>query len=294
MELHQVQYFLAACEALNFTRAAEQCNVSQPALTTAIKKLEEELGGPLFHRERNRVLLSELGQITRPHFEQLLGQANAARSAADNFRRLHQAPLNVGVLVTIGPMLLARFLARFRSDYPGIEIEVHEGRPDDLAKRLEDGAVDLAVLSQADALDPMFRSTPLYRERYLVVFPAGHPFEAMDTIRLGDVSGKAYVDRLACEMRDMVMAACAAEDVELYATFRSEREDWIQGMVVAGMGFAFLPEYSITAAGMLSRPLVEPPVEREVAIVCVAGRRLTPAAAAFVGEARRHHWSPAR
>ena len=290
MEMHQIRYFLMACEAENFTRAAEQCHVSQPALTMAIKKLEEELGGRLFHRERNRVVLTELGKLTRPHMEQLLGQVEAVRSVADGVRLLKQTPLHVGVMQTIGPLCLAGFLAHFQRAYAGVEIELHEDRFDALSERLIDGTLDLAVLSEPAELNPQWRPERLYSERYVVVFPPGHRFSSFDAIRLQDVSGEPYLDRLACEMRETVLALCRDHEIELYAKFRSEREDWIQGMVTADMGFAFMPEYSITVSGMLSRPLVEPVVERTVSLVTVAGRKHTPAAAAFVRETRTYAW----
>lgn len=74
MEMHQIRYFLAVCEELNFTRAAERCNVAQPSLTRAIKLLEEELGGQLFHRERANTHLSELGRLVKPHLEEVFGR----------------------------------------------------------------------------------------------------------------------------------------------------------------------------------------------------------------------------
>ena len=290
MEMHQVRYFLAACDTLNFTRAAEACHVSQPALTTAIKKLEEDLGSPLFHREGKRMLLTDFGQLMRPHLEQVLGQAETARSVAQNFHLLNRAPLGVGVLATIGPLRLSRFLARFQRDHAGVEVSVSEGLLDDLTARLDKGDLELAVLSAPEGLDERFRTTPLYKERYVVVFPPDHDMKNRDAIRLGDLSGEPYVDRLACEMRDLVMAACGERKVELYATFRSEREDWVQGMVLAGMGFAFMPEYSVTLPGMLSRPLTDPVVERNVMMVSMAGRQYSPAAAAFVRAAQIQDW----
>ena len=82
MEMHQVRYFLAVAEELNFTRAAERCNVAQPSLTRAIKLLEGELGGPLFNRERANTHLSELGRMVKPYLEQVYGQAHAAKREA--------------------------------------------------------------------------------------------------------------------------------------------------------------------------------------------------------------------
>lgn len=290
MEMHQIRYFLAVCEAQNFTRAAEQCHVSQPALTTAIKKLEDEFGGALFNRKRGRATLTELGELTRPYMEQVHGQAEAARSVADSFRLLKRTPLNVGIMATIGPLCLAGFLARFQRDYPGIEVELHEGAHEALCQRLTDETLDLAVLHAPGGLDERFLSEPLYRERYVVVCPPGHKLAAQDAVSLADVSGEPYLDRLACEMRETVMNVCAERDVEIYATYRSEREDWIQGMVVANMGFAFMPEYSITVPGMVSRPLVDPAVEREITLVSVAGRPRSPAATAFRRQLRANRW----
>jgi DNA-binding transcriptional LysR family regulator len=91
-------------------------------------------------------------------------------------------------------------------------------------------------------------------------------------------------------MREIVLQVCAERNVDIYATYRSEREDWIQGMVVAEMGFAFMPEYSITVPGMASRPLIEPSVEREVSLVSIARRAPTPAVTAFRRHLRAYRW----
>src|SRR3954454_18713418 len=88
MEMHQIRYFLAVCLTLNFTRAAEQCHVTQPALTRAIQKLEEELGGLLFRRERKLTHLTDLGNLVRPQLEQILKQSEQAHSAAKSFLQL--------------------------------------------------------------------------------------------------------------------------------------------------------------------------------------------------------------
>src|SRR5262245_13162245 len=101
--MHQVRYFLTLCQERNFTRAAEKCNVAQPALTRAVKLLEDEFGGPLFHRERARTHLSELGQAVRPYLEEVLRQSQQAKRLATNFIELKGTPLKLGVMCTIGP-----------------------------------------------------------------------------------------------------------------------------------------------------------------------------------------------
>lgn len=98
-----------------------------------------------------------------------------------------------------------------------------------------------------------------------------HRFGRLNAITLRKLSGRDYVDRLACEMREMVMAVCREKEVELSAPFRSEREDGVQAMVLARIGFAFMPEESVTWPGLLQRPLFEPEVQRTVAAVTMPG-----------------------
>lgn len=290
MEMHQVRYFLSASKTLNFTRAAEQCHVSQPALTAAIKKLELEMGNKLFHREGRRLLLSEFGAAMRPHLEQVLEQTHAAQALAENFRLLRQVPVRLGVLPTIGPTRLSHFLATFQQQNQGVEIAVHEELMPSLWQKLEDGEIDLAITSTAGEPDDRFRNEQLYEERYVVITAPDSELAALDIIRLSDLSEKDYVDRLACELREMVMGVCDSKNVKLYAKFRSEREDWVQGMVLARLGFAFMPEHSITVHGLVSRPLVEPEVTRRIMLSCMPGRQHPPSVAALVTASRHYNW----
>src|SRR6185295_5706118 len=120
MELHQIRYFLALCEELNFTRAAERCTVAQSSLTRAIKALETELGGPLFHRERANTHLSKLGQKVKPFLEQAYSHVESARRHAQDFVRLQDASLRLGLMCTITPTHLLELLAAMRTRHPGV------------------------------------------------------------------------------------------------------------------------------------------------------------------------------
>lgn len=290
MELRQIRYFLAICEHGSFSRAAEVCSVSQPALTKAIKGLEDDVGGALFHREGRRLVLSELGRMVQPPLLRLAGEQDAALALAKNFKLLKQAPLRVGILPTIGPLRIGRFLGLFRDRHPGVEVAVSEGAIDVLAHQLERAELDIALANGMTVFGDPFRAESLYEERYVVIFPPGHRFERLDAVRLADLDGEDYVDRLACEMREMVMKVLGERSVRLYARFRSQREDWVQTMVLSGLGFAFMPEYSVTIGGLLSRPLTEPTVSRSVQAFDVRGRARTPAAALFLREMARFAW----
>ncbi len=290
MEMFQVRYVLAAARLLNFTKAAAHCNVSQPALTKAVKTLEAELGAQVFHREGKKILLSDFGRSLLPHLQHILHETEATRNLADNFRLLNHVPIRLGVMSTIGPVRLSRFLAKFQADHLGVEVAVTEACIDDLKRQLENAELDLAVLNAMDDARGGFTVQELYKERYVVIFPPDHRLANLNAIKLSDLSGEPYVDRLSCELREMVMAVCAANNVTLYARFRSEREDWVQAMVLARIGFAFMPECSVTLPELLQRPLIEPEVSRTISLLSVPGRPYSPATAAMVRAAQSFRW----
>src|SRR3954447_15260170 len=145
MEMHQIRYFLAVCEELNFTRAAERCNVAQPSLTRAIKLLEEELGGQLFHRERTNTHLSELGRMVKPHLEEVYAQAQEAKRQALDFTKLKKIRLRLGVMCTIQPDELIDLVSGLQSRHPGIELEVVDASAAQLEDRLLNGDLEVAI-----------------------------------------------------------------------------------------------------------------------------------------------------
>jgi DNA-binding transcriptional LysR family regulator len=278
MEIQEIRYFLSICEHGGFSRAAESCDVTQPALTAAIKRLERDVGGPLFYREGRRLVLTELGRLVKPHLQRLVEQRDSALEVARNFRLLRATPLRIGVTPTVGPTRVVRRMAAFHAASPGIDLTVTEMPLEVLLKRLEDNELDLGIASAPHGLPDGFRNQRVYEEAYVVAFAAGHRFATMTEVSLQDTSGEPYVDRLACELREQVMATCLAEGVELYASVRSDREEWVQAMVQAGLGFAFLPEHTVVLSGVHCRPLVMPRVTREILAIEVRGRLRSEAA----------------
>jgi LysR family transcriptional regulator, hydrogen peroxide-inducible genes activator len=293
MEMHEIRYFLAVCRTLNFTKAAEQCHVSQPALTRAIQKLEGELGGLLFSRERANTHLTELGRLVQPHLEEVLARTQAAKEQAARFLRLESAHIRLGVMCTIGPMRFVSFLNRFRADHPGVELTMGESVPDRLAEALLAGELDVAVMARPEGFPEPLRAEPLYGERFVVACAVGHPFARRNAIAMREMDGQTYLQRINCEYRDALREQCEATGAQLVRSYRSEREDWIQTMVAAGMGVCFLPEFSATHPGVVTRPVTDPEVTREVATVTVAGRRWSPPLASFVQALRRYRWPEA-
>jgi LysR family transcriptional regulator, hydrogen peroxide-inducible genes activator len=134
MEMHQVRYFLAVAEELNFTRASEQCNVTQPSLSRAIKLLEEELGGLLFRRERESAHLTDLGHLVHPHLQSVYDHSRLAKDLSQDFVR--KWPLKLGIMSTISADEVVDLIANIRTRHPDVELRLCDANAKDLRTRL--------------------------------------------------------------------------------------------------------------------------------------------------------------
>jgi len=291
MELHEIRYFLALSETLNFTRAAEACNVTQPALTRAIRSLEDKLGGPLVHRERSNTHLTELGRLMKPFFEEMRDQLNEARRRAEDFVKLNDARLAIGLMCTIGPAKLVDLFRGFSAEFQGVELFLKDGGAGALESQLSEGAIDVAIYCSPEAPSEALHSLPLYSEPFVLAAAPCHPLARLDRVRLRDLDGHRYLWRTNCEYADRMDLAFAEQGVKVEFPYGSERDDWIQCMVLAGLGFTILPQFAVTVSGLVTRPLVEPEFTRHVKLVTVRGRPHSPALGAFVHAARRYPWT---
>jgi DNA-binding transcriptional LysR family regulator len=293
MEMQEIRYFLAMSQILNFTKAAEACHVTQPALTRAIRKMEDKLGGLLFSREPNNTHMTELGRLIEPHLTEIMAQAGEAKQTATRFLKLEGASLSVGTMCTIAPVPFVYFLDRFRADNPGIAVTLLEGVPDQLCDLLAKGELDVALMARPDGFPAPLQASKLYSERFVIACSAAHRFAMENEIRMADLDGEFYLSRINCEFYDVLDNLCRKHGANLVKSYQSEREDWILTMVAAGMGVCFLPEYTAVYPGVVGCPVVSPSVERDVCLITVAGRRWSSPVAAFVQAVRRHPWPPA-
>ncbi len=289
MEMHQVRYFLAVCETLNFTRAAETCNVAQPSLTKAIKNLEEELGGELIRRERSQSHLTDLGRLMKPHLEKIYAASEAARADASGFHALEVASVSLGVMSTIGPAKMINFITKLREDIPSLDLNIVEAPGKDLIELLLKGELDVGLIGLPNIPDRL-DAIPLYKERYMIAFPEGHRFEQMDTVPVQELDGENYLIRVHCEFSDHFKDLGAEWTVSTNVRYRSEREDWVQAMLIARMGCSIMPEFLPDRSGIATRPVTDPSVSRTISLVTVAGRQFSPTLNVMVQLARQYHW----
>src|SRR6266566_19547 len=150
MEMHQVRYFLAVTRTFNFTRAAEECNVTQPSLTRAIKQLEAELGGDLFRRERPAAQLTELGQRMHPLLKQCYEAAAGARSLASSFKSGEIGALRLALTHSIDLALVIPHLAQIKRQFNRLEFRFLRGSGQEVADMLKKGEAELGIASELD------------------------------------------------------------------------------------------------------------------------------------------------
>jgi DNA-binding transcriptional LysR family regulator len=294
MEMQQVRYFVALADTLNFTRAAEKCNVSQPALTRAIQQLEHEFGGPLFHRERGNTHLSELGRMMLPYLQGVEEQCRAAKQHAKAAKKLEKATLTIGTMCTIGPQLVSSLMIRFQAAHPDVEVRVIDAGAPQMIEMLEKGELEVAIVGVPGELPESLHQLPVFQERFVIVLPQNHRLVAHDEVRAEELDKEPYVSRSNCEVFKPVRKELNGRGIFLRKVFSSPRDDWVQGMIQAGLGLGFFPEFSVTLPDLVVRPLVDPTFYRTVYLATVRGRPHSPAVGAFVQEARRFPWPASR
>ena len=287
MELHQVRYFLAMADLLNFTRAAEACSVTQPSLTKAIRKLEDELGGPLFRRERARTHLTDLGRLMHPHLERTFTAAQAATTLARDVGRAAVAPLALGVASSVDHATLDAVLADLGRSLPGLDLTVVGGTSAELLERAMAGELDLLVAEAPDDAPERLESWPLFAHVYHMVTHADHPAAREVAPSLADRRDEPWI-----AFGDGQARLCEAAAMHGFApVLRHRTTDAAQlaRMIAAGLGSAFLPG-PCADPRLASIRLIDAAVARAVVLAAVAGRRRSVAADAFVRASRAVSW----
>jgi len=292
MEFNQVRYFLTLADTLNFTRAAEACNVTQPALTRAIQKLEDELGGLLFYRERNLTQLTELGQLMRPLLQQASEAAQCAREQAQAFKRRAASPLRLGLDPSIAVSVLTPVLSELAARIDGFELILRQHSTAEVCRLLLDGTIDAGLVIGLDKIPERENRWALYDEGLAVLCPPSHRFAALPEIPVAALASERLLRREIpdCAIAAALEPACTEAGVTLQIQHSGSQEDHLHEMVKAALGVAIAAERQPVPAGLVSRKLtgIAP---RTVVLAAVAGRQYGPSVASFLKLMRARDWS---
>ncbi len=291
MEMHQIRYFLSVAEMLNFTRAAEHCHVSQPSLTRAIKKLEDELGGELFRRERARTHMTELGRTMLPLLKQSLDCAIAAKAEAERYGRGESTPLRLGLSRTVELSIILPALRELIRAMPGLELHLTRKPADEVMQQLEDAEIELCVTAVDEITWERIDRWPLFTEDFVLFAGAQNSLGDKYTAELTDLNDQKLVARPYCEKANAL--AAILEEEQISATFEHEMsgERDFGAAIGEGLGIGVAPRSVITPEGVVAFPLKDIELHRTVSLFAVSGRRYSPVASALIRLLRAADWS---
>jgi len=291
LELHQVRYFLSLSNTLNFTRAAEECNVSQPALSRAIAQLEAELGGDLFRRERKLTHLTDLGRAVLPPLRQCFEANQQAKELAQNFLKAGHAPLNLALSRTIDMDQLSPTIAELGSAFPNIEIRVFRGSGREVVERLRHGDAEIAIAGPLPEEWERFDTKHLFEQRFGLLINKEHPLSRKNGVELEDLSEERLLSRSECELMQILIEKL--QELGVLRTIKHEvnvLED-IPGLVQANFGLGIWPVDRHAGVSLQISELQGLALSRSIRVYTVFGRRLSVAGTTLTRLLRARDWS---
>ena len=290
MEMHQVRYFLAVTRLLNFTRAAEECNVAQPSLTRAIKQLEEEFGQDLFRRERNLTHLTDFGRRMTPFLQQCYDSATAAKSLASSLKKGAVAPLALAISRSVSLSLIVSHLAELSRAFDGLELKFLRGTRDDVAEHLKKGEVDIAIAGQLGESWDRLNSWPLFTERVHLAVCKTHRFAGRDVIDPKDLGDERLIIRTYCEVTEDFTNFLKSQKVNPSVSHKMVSEQDYLVLLEANLGVGLMPESAVRSNRLTCVPVSGLDLSRSVSVYAVAGRQRSAAASAFIKLLRASDW----
>jgi len=240
MEVDQLRYFLRVAERGNFTRAAEELNISQPALSRSIQKLEEELGQPVFERKTRSVALTDAGTLLQSRAQQILALIEDTKAEISDDGRRGQ--IRIGAIPTIAPFFLPNLLRQFSTEFPAASIIVQEDTTDHLLKRCTQGEIDLAILA-LPVPAKYLEVEELFQEELLLVLPPDHPLVNKPQIRLNDIKALPFVllDEAHC-LSDNIVSFCRQRSFHPVAVEQTSQLAMVQELVSLSHGISMVPQ----------------------------------------------------
>jgi LysR family hydrogen peroxide-inducible transcriptional activator len=276
VEINQLRYFLSVVEVGSFSKAALHCYISQPALSEQIQRLEDEVGKTLLHRNPKKIVPTEAGFLLVGRAKSALAQIEMAKREIKGLDQANAAKMTFGVLPTVAPYLLGHVMESFTKQCPQIEITIHEGTTPQLLKLIENGKLDLGIVSLPVSQNG-FEKEVLFSEEMLLAMPAFHPLAKKSTIHIGDlVSEKFIMLQDGHCLEKQVTAFCKKNAICPQCLIRCGQLGTIQSLVAAGSGISLIPQMAIreTPKKIIYRRLENPKPKRDIAAVTKTKRPL--------------------
>lgn len=247
MNLRDLEYLIAVADFRHFGKAAEASYVSQPTLSTQIKKLELELGVELVERSPRQIALTEVGERVVDRARVILREADNIRDIARHAQSAESGSIRIGLFPTLGPYLLPHVVPKLKSRFPKLELLLTEEKTETVLAGLRDGKLDVGILA-LPIDDPSLHMEPLFREDFVLAVPRTHQL-ALDGVTEISTAALAGESLLLLEdghcLRDQALSVCQMVGAGERSGFRATSLETLRQMVVAEVGVTLLPELSV-------------------------------------------------
>lgn len=280
MELRQIQYFIEVAKLEHVTEASYVLHVSQSAVSRQIFKLESELGVNLFIHEGRKVKLTPIGRLFLSHMEQLMKVIDNAQQEINEFLDPERGTVRIGFPSSLAAQMIPKVVSAFRERYPAVHFQLQHGSYKELVESVIQGDMNLAIMGPVPQHEPQIKSEVLFQEKFVAMMPANHRLAEKSAIRLSELKDDYFV--LFPEgfiLRGIVVDACSNLGFKPKVAFEGDDLDAIKGLVGAGMGLTILPEIALNehlASTIITLPVIEPVVTRDVGVIIPANRELPP------------------
>ncbi|MBW8733263.1 MAG: LysR family transcriptional regulator [Asticcacaulis sp.] len=293
LEMQQVRYFVTLANTLNFTRAAEQCNITQPVLTRAIKALEAEFGGELIRREGKTTHLTELGKNMLPLLKQCYESAQSAKSVARSVASGETRSLELGLSRTVDLTLLREALAELFRTFPNLRLKLRRGTGKEVVELLKAGDIELGIAGPIAAHWDRLDEWPMFSESFEVLVGSAHPLASRngESIGLDALREHIFLVQTGSEMADEERSSLSACGISLDKAHQIDSERDLAELVEANMGVALAPMSMLRSTRLARYSMPDVGLRRTVALYSVAGRARSPEAAAFLSLMRTMDWA---
>lgn len=291
MEMRQIRYFLAVCQTLNFTRAAEDCHVSQPALSRAVRQLEAELGGELLRRERSLTQITDLGRAVLPSLRQCYEGRQTAKSLAQSYLKEGHAPLRLALSRSIGMRVLAPLLGEITRAFPRIEIKTLRAPPNEITEKLKNGEAEIAIASRLGHDWERLDVRRLYEERFGVLLSRRHALANSTRIALGQLADECLLRRPHCGPTETLLAKLKSVGLQSKQQHEVPLLNDLIALVRANLGIAVLPITRRLPDEVCFREVEGIDLTRWIHVYSVEGRQHSAAAATLKNLLRAEDWS---
>jgi len=288
MEIHQLRYFVAVAEEGSFSRAAAKVRVAQPSLSQQIRKLEAEVGQPLFDRLPRSIVLTEAGRCLIEYARQILASIGDARRCVDELKGKIAGDVAVGAIPTIAPYVLPELVVTFQQHYPDVTLHIVEDVTAGIVRRIEAGELDVALASTCQK-SASLRIEPIGAEPLLALVPEAHSLARQSVITFDDLKSQRFLllHEMHC-LSQQVHHQLESRRLHPEIALAGSQLSTIANMVAAGIGVSIVPQMMVkhhATPGCVTLPFAPPVPERELNLLCNPLRFQSKAAAEFRREA---------